>query len=41
LHASQLDDAAFWGLIDALRYAGIDLIEVRREVDPPSTRSSP
>ena len=41
LHASQLDDAAFWGLIDALRYAGIDLIEVRREVGPPSTRSSP
>ena len=42
LHASQLDDAAFWGLIDALRDAGIDLIEVRREVGrPPSTRSSP
>jgi len=41
LHASQLDDAALWGLIDALRDAGIDLIEVRREVGPPSTRSSP
>jgi hypothetical protein len=27
----QLDDAALWGLIDALRNAGIDLIEIRRE----------
>jgi hypothetical protein len=34
LHAVQLDDAALWGLIDALRNAGIDLIEIRREVDP-------
>jgi 2-keto-3-deoxy-6-phosphogluconate aldolase len=33
LHAVQLDDAALWGLIDALRNAGIDLIEIRREVD--------
>ena len=32
LHARQLDDAALWGLIDALRSAGIDLIEIRREV---------
>ena len=30
--AAQLDDAALWGLIDALRDAGTDLIEVRREV---------
>ena len=34
LHAVQLDDAALWGLIDALRSAGIDLIEIRREVNP-------
>ena len=34
LHAVQLDDAALWGLIDALRDAGIDLIEIRREVSP-------
>ena len=34
LRAAQLDDAALWGLIDALRSAGIDLIEVRREVAP-------
>jgi hypothetical protein len=32
LHAKQLDDAALWGLIDALRSAGIDLIEIRREI---------
>jgi hypothetical protein len=32
LHAVQLDDAALGGLIDALRNAGIDLIEIRREV---------
>jgi hypothetical protein len=32
LHAKQLDDAGLWGLIDALRNAGIDLIEIRREV---------
>jgi hypothetical protein len=34
LHAVQLDDAALWGLIDALRDAGIDLIEIRRAVIP-------
>ena len=34
LHAEQLDDAALWGLIDALRGAGIDLIEIRRDVGP-------
>jgi hypothetical protein len=34
LHAVQLDDAALWGLIDALRGAGIDLIEIRREINP-------
>jgi 2-keto-3-deoxy-6-phosphogluconate aldolase len=36
LHAKQLDDAALWGLIDALRNAGIDLIEIRREVTTAS-----
>jgi len=37
LRATQLDDAGLWGLIDALRGAGIDLIEARREtVQPPS-----
>jgi hypothetical protein len=34
LRATQLDDAALWGLLDALRDAGIELIEVRRETDP-------
>ena len=34
LHAEQLDDAALWGLIDALRGAGIDLIEIRRDIGP-------
>ena len=34
LRATQLDDAALWGLIDSLREAGIDLIEIRRDVDP-------
>jgi len=34
LHAVQLDDSALWGLIDALRDAGIDLIEIRRAVAP-------
>jgi hypothetical protein len=34
LNAVQLDDAALWGLIDALRDAGIDLIEIRRAVNP-------
>jgi hypothetical protein len=29
-----LDDAGLWGLIDALRNAGIDLIEIRRDVNP-------
>jgi hypothetical protein len=32
LRARQLDDAALWGLIDALRQAGVDLIEIRREI---------
>jgi hypothetical protein len=32
LRATQLDDSALWGLMDALRDAGIDLIEIRREV---------
>jgi 2-keto-3-deoxy-6-phosphogluconate aldolase len=36
LHAKQLDDAALWGLIDALRNAGIDLIEIRHEVTTAS-----
>jgi hypothetical protein len=30
----QVDDSALWGLIDALRGAGIDLIEIRREISP-------
>jgi hypothetical protein len=34
LHAAQVDDAALWGLIGALRGAGIDLIEIRREISP-------
>ena len=34
LRAAQLDDAALWGLIDALSDAGVNLIEVRREVSP-------
>jgi hypothetical protein len=34
LHAVEMDDAGLWGLIDALRNAGIDLIEIRREVTP-------
>ena len=34
LHAEQLDDAALCGLIDALRDAGIDLIEIRRDIGP-------
>ena len=34
LHAEQLDDAALWGLVDALRDAGIDLIEIRRDIGP-------
>jgi len=34
LHAVELDDAGLWGLINALRDAGIDLIEIRRDVGP-------
>jgi hypothetical protein len=34
LRAVEMDDAGLWGLIDALRSAGIDLIEVRRDVGP-------
>ncbi len=34
LHAEQLDDAALCGLVDALRDAGIDLIEIRRDIGP-------
>jgi hypothetical protein len=32
LHAVAMDDAGLWGLIDALRDAGVDLIEIRRDV---------
>ena len=39
LHAVQVDDAALWGLIDALRGAGIDLIEIRRESSRRGVRS--
>jgi hypothetical protein len=35
LHAVELDDAGLWGLIDALRDAGVNLIEIRRGVGPP------
>ncbi|GAA3611371.1 hypothetical protein [Microlunatus ginsengisoli] len=32
------DDAALWGLIDALRDAGADLLEIRRHnEDPPES----
>ena len=34
LHAVEMDDAGLWGLINALRNAGIDLIEIRRDVGP-------
>jgi hypothetical protein len=34
LHAVELDDAGLWGLIDALRDAGVNLIEIRRGVGP-------
>ena len=34
LHAVELDDAGLWGLVNALRDAGIDLIEIRRDVGP-------
>lgn len=33
------DETALWGLIDALRTAGIDLLEVRRELTEPPTAS--
>jgi hypothetical protein len=33
------DETALWGLIDALRTAGIDLLEVRRELAEPPTAS--
>ncbi|HEU5485859.1 MAG TPA: hypothetical protein VFU98_13210 [Microlunatus sp.] len=29
------DDAALWGLIDALRRAGVDLLELRRRESGP------
>ena len=41
LWATQLDDAALWGLINALRNAGIDVIDVRREVAPSQYESVP
>ncbi|HET8914932.1 MAG TPA: hypothetical protein VFM91_04430 [Propionibacteriaceae bacterium] len=31
LHAVAMDDAGLWGLMDALRDAGVDLIEIRRD----------
>jgi hypothetical protein len=34
LHAVAMDDAGLWGLIDALRDAGVDLIEIRRGLGP-------
>lgn len=34
LHAVAMDDAGLLGLIDALREAGVDLIEIRRDVGP-------
>ena len=34
LHAVGMDDAGLWGLINALRDAGVDLIEIRRDVGP-------
>jgi hypothetical protein len=34
LHAVAMDNAELWGLIDALRDAGVDLIEIRRDVGP-------
>jgi hypothetical protein len=34
LHAVEMDDAGLLGLIDALREAGVDLIEIRRDVGP-------
>lgn len=33
------DEAALWGLIDALRSAGVDLLEVRRQ--NPESPASP
>ena len=37
LRTTQLDDAAVWGLIDALRDAGLELVEIRRDFDLPLT----
>jgi hypothetical protein len=34
LHAVVMDNAELWGLIDALRDAGVDLIEIRRDFGP-------
>ena len=34
LHAVAMDETGLWGLIDALRDAGVDLIEIRRGVGP-------
>jgi hypothetical protein len=34
LHAVVMDNAELWGLIDALRDAGVHLIEIRRDVGP-------
>ena len=33
LRATQLDDAAIWGLIDGLLDAGLELVELRRDFD--------
>ncbi len=33
------DETALWGLIDVLRNAGIDLLEVRRQLAEPPTPS--
>jgi hypothetical protein len=38
LEIDVTDEAALWGLIDALRSAGVDLLEVRR-LNPPSPTS--
>jgi hypothetical protein len=34
LHAVSMDEAGLWGLVDALRDAGVDLLEIRRDVRP-------
>lgn len=36
LEVDLADDAALWGLIDALRGAGVDMLEVRRQGPTPS-----